>query len=738
MFCGTLLGAAQAPAQETGQAETGAQTSQSATPSDTAVELNRIVVSETLEDPTGPVDGYRAQRSSSGTKLDIPIEELPLSIQVLPRDIIEDSNADRVEDTVLAATGAAVGNTFGAINESFILRGFAADVADNGALSTFGPVRRRDSANVERIEVLSGPAGALFGFGPPGGVINVVTKKPQEGFFAEGRTSASSRVRLRQEFDINTPVSETWNTNARIVGSLEGTDSFRFRQAFDQSFPESRQFVAPSISFEPTDDLSVVFKAQYMRDDVVFDRGVPIDAGGDAVTGIDAFFGDEEFSDFRVRAIIGDLEVGYEINEDWGLSFRGSIDDNKRDGFSLEPEILSPISFPGALLGLPIDVVAGETVLRQLEDRDQGIRRFFGRTDLNGTFRIGPVSHDLLLSVDAQRTRSDSKIAQSGVIDAVSIFEPGTPTPLDASDLGPPLITDTVVETVSFTFFDKISWGERLHILGGGRVDILDQTTESSSAGVIDISTTEFSPRVGLVVRPIDNLPVSAFFSYGQSFEPNTEFSITGAPIEPQIGRTFEGGVRVDFLDGDLGLTVTAFDIALENVPVTTDATFFVGSEQESRGVEVALQGAVTPNFNIVANYTYVDSELSSVDPGGLEPALGEPLAGVPEHAFSVLGSYSFDQGTLDGLTLTAGLRYRGGRLATNSFDVPILGILDAIEFDSFVDIDIGASYVLTEDVELEVGISNLLDQEILRGNTGNIAIPEPGIEGFAALTVRF
>ncbi|MEM7528352.1 MAG: TonB-dependent receptor [Pseudomonadota bacterium] len=699
---------------------------------DGTTRLDEIMVIGATEEPTGPVEGYRAERSSSGTKLDLDIDEIPFSLQVVPRDVIRDSNANRVEDAVLSATGASIGNTFGGINEAFILRGFRAEVADNGALVSAAPVRRRDSANVERIEVLSGPSGAFFGVGPPGGVINVITKAPQDGEFFESRSTVSSLFRLRQEVDWNLPISETWNTNARVVAALEGTNSFRYRDFFDSTFPENRQLIAPSIAFEPIDNLSVVMKFQYQRDEVVFDRGIPIDANGEPLSDIDDFFGDEEFSDFRLRQLIGDLEMEYAFNDDWSVSLRGVFDDDVREGFSVEAERVATEDVPLGEGPFPIEVVAGETVLRQLEFRDQGARRSFGRLDLKGSVRTGPLDHTLLLSVDGQVTSTFAKVQQTGIVDAVSIDAPGTPTVLTPDDFRRQTFTQTDLDIVSFSFFDQISWGDRVHLLGGGRVDILKQTNTFFTTDIL-IEETEFSPRVGLVVKPVPDVPISAFFSYGESFEPNLGSREDGSALDPQTGRTFEGGLHFDFFENALGLTLTAFDIELVNVPVSTGGFFVVGSDQRSRGVEVLVQGAVTPNFNIVANYTFTDNELTRVDAGGLEPALGEALAGVPKHAFSVFGTYSFDSGALRGLEVSGGVRYRGPRLASNT-----TRSLDAIEFDGFVDVDIGARYAVSDAVELEVGISNLLNQDILRGNTGSIALPEPGIEGFAGVTVHF
>jgi len=286
----------------------------------------------------GAGDGFQPQQSSALTGIDAPLDELPLSIDVITPDVIEATNAGRVQDVVTATTGAAIGNQFGGLQNSFILRGFDANVSENGGPSAFSENRQHDSANVERIEVLSGPSSALFGFGPPGGVVNVISKTPQNEQFARFETELSSLASLRQEFDLNSPLTADGNVTARLTGAIEGSDSFRFSDFSDETFTEDRVSLSPSILFEPTDDLSVLLLGDFTQDTRIFDRGIAIGLDGEPVSDIDDFLGDPQFDDFISENISGSVEVIYDLNSDWFVTGTLAGNQNKRDGYAVEAE----------------------------------------------------------------------------------------------------------------------------------------------------------------------------------------------------------------------------------------------------------------------------------------------------------------------------------------------------------------------------------------------------------------
>ncbi|WP_421708839.1 TonB-dependent siderophore receptor [Algihabitans sp.] len=366
-----------------------------------------VVEGRDREDPRGPVEGYRATRSVTGTRLDVLLDEQPLPIQVLPRDVIEDAGATRLDDIVRLSTSGAIGNSRGGTQEFFTIRGFDASVVRNGA-GTFGLAQQTDTANVERVEVLRGPGSALYGEGAPGGVINVITKRPDDSFFVEASSEASSLIRLRQELDVNLPLEETWDLNARVVGALEGTDSFRFRDDYDETFAEDRQFLAPSLSFSPTPTTDVLVSGEYLRSSDVFDRGVPLNDDGSLAADVDDFFGDPDVGNIESETLGAQLEVAQEITDGLSLRLFGSAVRNDFEGLSLEPNVVSPLNLDAATaaaLGLPGPLVAGDTILRIIRNRDLRREVYSFQSDLNGSVSFGPVTQDLLFPSSISRWR---------------------------------------------------------------------------------------------------------------------------------------------------------------------------------------------------------------------------------------------------------------------------------------------------------------------------------------------
>lgn len=715
------------------------------------IRLEPLVVEGALrEDPRRSVDGYRATRSVTATRLDTPLDELPVPVQVLPREVIEDINATRLEDVVRLSTGGAIGNDFGGVSELFLVRGFESSVVRNGAAEPLGAFQQTDTANIERVEVLRGPASALYGQGAPGGVVNVVTKRPTDSFFAEFASEASSFTRLRQDLDVNLPLAETWNLSARMVGALEWTDSFRLRDDFDETLPEDRQFLAPSLSFSPTPTTDIVISGEALWSSDVIDRGVPLQDNGSLGAEVDDFFGDEEVGNADSRTLSAQIELTQEIADGLSLRLFGSAIRNDFEGLALEPIFLSPINIDAAtaaFLGLPGPLVAGETLLRGLRDRDQKSESYTFQSDLNGQFSTGSLDHDVLLSFEYQDLNRETLFSQTDVIadaDFVSRFAPGTPTPLTRDDLTVFNDQTTEVETVGLILYDQVSLFDRLHVLAGGRIDFLDQTFENHLTGsVTKIDETEVSPRVGAVLEPFADLPASVFVSYGESFEPNLETAAGGGVLAPQTGRVIEGGLRYGFNNDRLEATLTVFDIKLEDVPVATDFDFSAPSTQESRGIEISLQGAVTDNLSILASYAFTDAELTEVGAGGSELNIGESPPAVPKHSVNLLARYDFNRGSLDGLSLTGSLQYASRRtngLATEQPN-PLGGAplrFEATELEPFVRVDIGVAYEFTENVRIEGGVQNLLNQEIANPSFNQLAIPEAPVTGFASLRIRF
>ena len=235
-----------------------------------ALELDAISVTSDYESPTGPVAGYRATRSASATKTDTAIRDIPQSISVVPVSVLDDLGSTHVERALDFAGGVSRQNNFGGLTlYEYSVRGFTtSEFYKDGFSANRGYPSSPDVANIERIEVLKGPAASLYGRGDPGGTVNIVTKKPQPEAFATLHTSAGSWDRYRTALDVNTPLDDQGNLLSRV--NLAVADNHSFRDHVDSQ----RVFVAPSFSWQLNPDTSLLVESEFVRHSSTFDRGI--------------------------------------------------------------------------------------------------------------------------------------------------------------------------------------------------------------------------------------------------------------------------------------------------------------------------------------------------------------------------------------------------------------------------------------------------------------------------------
>jgi iron complex outermembrane receptor protein len=725
--------------------------------------------------------------------------------------------ATRVDDVVTFATGAAKDNNFGGIDDGFLLRGLQASVAEDGVITdngVFSIPQRRDSANAERVEVLRGSGSALYGQGGAGGVVNIVTKRPDATqTFAEAEASYSTFERLRGEFDINAPIMDGFAA-MRIVGALEGTDSFRYDDAFDEAWPSDRVFIAPSLLFGQGTDTRLLLSGEYLRDDTPFDRGIVTDEDGNPLVSADQFLGDPATGPITTEKIKLRTELEHDFNEDWSVRATGTYLDNEIEGEAVEPRARidsglldvnlggvtigdaqfsaaqgacdplnpSPPPFCGVLIDSsfgPNDPLEEGDILRLFRDRDQEDDLLSGRVDLNGIVRTGFLTHNLLFSAEHSSAEGDSRIdfTSEGAAFTDSVVS-GRSSPfilngstLDLSNapsgalVDSILITDEELDTTGFVINDKIDIGEQVHLLLGGRYDIIDQTVVSTTfdglrAGscangpdmttciadpdgpdVTEIEEEKFSPRAGLVVEPFVNTPFSLFFGYTEGIRANTAKTGTGsveeAVLPPQEFTSYEGGFRYGFFDNRLAFTATVFSIDIENFPIA-EGNETIGADVESEGVELNLQGAITPEWSILANYAYTDAVLTD----GPALAVGTRQPGSPEHSASLVSKYQFMDGPYRGFFGTLGLVYHDERVNTIPQEQSVSGVtipFDETRLPEFVRLDLSAGYEFESGSVFEVGVQNVLDEDILQPSIApGIAYPERPVTGFVRFKGKF
>ncbi|NDJ17904.1 TonB-dependent siderophore receptor [Myxacorys almedinensis A] len=583
--------------------------------------------------------GYRVPNATTATRTDTPIRDIPGSIQVIPRQILEDQKTTRIQEALENVSGVRKEGNYGGTDAGgYNIRGFAQDGNFRNGFSDNDFYSSVDTANIERIEVLKGPASVLFGQAEPGGIINVVTKQPLSTPYYSAEFNVGNYAFYRPSFDISGPLTDDGSLLYRLNVAYQNAESFR-----DFNFTE-RVFIAPVITWNISDRTSITFDLEYQNNTYLFDRGLPSLGDRPAPIPISRFIGLPQSvyddSTFRVG-----YRLEHQFSEDWRL----------RNGFSfVSGQSAGTYAIGG--YGLENDQFAPIYV-----GRDDFSRKIYTlQTELVGRFKTGSIVHQPLLGVELRR--NDWAYTSFDVADPIllDIFNPNYDVDFPAIPDEQTFSYTTRRDTLGIYLQDQITFADNLKLLVGGRFDAFRRRDDFGTPE--EESLTAFSPRVGIVYQPIK--PVSLYASYTQSFQPDRFLgrSATNDPFEPTRGTQYEVGIKAD-LSQRLSATLAAFQITKTNVvtpdPNDPDLSIQVG-EQRSRGIELDIGGEILPGWNIIASYAYIDAITSEDN----NIPVGNGLINVPEHAASLWTSYELQNGNLKGLGFGLGLYYVGDRNA--------------------------------------------------------------------------
>ncbi|WP_416674513.1 TonB-dependent siderophore receptor [Egbenema bharatensis] len=598
-------------------------------------------------------DGYAPSNATTATRTDTPLREIPQSIQVIPQQVLEDQRVIRLQDATRNVSGVQSGDSFGGSRDEFIIRGFR---QFNTFRDGFRDSRNlfRDTANIERIEVLKGPASVLFGTLEPGGVINIITEQPLAEPFYSFELQAGSFGFIRPEIDLSGPVSPELDVFYRLNLAYEHSDGFR---DFDQDI--DRIFVAPVLAIELSDRTRLNLEFDYLRDERPFDRGVVAIGDGVADIPVERILGEPD--DFRrTEAWSAGYRFEHDFNEDWTV--RNAFRFQRADTFDnrIDPDTLNEET--------------GE--LTRFYSSNDDLREVYElQTNIVGNFNTGSVEHTLLFGVDWSRQIDDgfNQSPKDFVAAPINIFDPVYGR-VEDRDITEVRFRDSQRRTESWGLYiqDQIDILDNLHFLIGGRFDFVDQLNINRLSGGDRSSQSDeaFSPRVGLVYRPIE--PLSLYASYSRSFSPNSGEQVDGTLLEPERGTQYEVGIRGEVLDGRLTANLAAFHLTKSNVattdPENPDFSIAVG-EQRSQGIELDVIGRILPGWNLIASYAYIDAEVT--EDNFIEE--GVSLPNVPYHSASLWTTYEIQQGDLQGLGFGLGLFFVGDRAGDldNSYELP-------------------------------------------------------------------
>ncbi|MEM6502253.1 MAG: TonB-dependent siderophore receptor [Cyanobacteria bacterium P01_C01_bin.89] len=631
---------------------------------------------------TGQEEGYFAPRSSLGTRTDAELRDVPQSIQVIPQEILADQGVIRLNDAIRNASGVVSGEN-DPRGQRFTIRGFDSSsvLRDGIRLSNGGSGNSgfQELANVERIEILKGPASILFGSLEPGGVINLVTEQPLREPRYELSFRGGSRELLEPSIDFTGPITADGSVRYRLNALYRTEDYYR-----DFDTPVERFFIAPVLAFDIGDDTNLTLELEYRYDERPSDFALPAIGDGVADVPFDRVFGDPG-DKTTAESFRAGYRFDHNFNEDWKL--RNSLYFRRYDTV-VELSLARFLSGFG-LISQEFDASTGDLFLYPGR-LDQFASSVEIQTNVVGEFNTGSFEHTLLAGIDFFRfrdIRGDILTIVPPNPDAISqlnIFDPDYDALLSRNDDDLSVVNSTEGRTDNLGVYiqDQIKLRDNLILLAGLRFDTVSQ--EAISFGLLggdsesERQDSAWTPRVGLVYQPSDN--ISLYASYSQSFTPNTVTTFDGDIIDPERGEQFEVGVRGEFLDDKLSINLALFNLEKDNVaiPDPDNSQFFIAGEpQRSRGVELDIIGEILPGWNIVANYAYLDTELTDDD----DPNSGNRLFNAPEHMANLWTTYEFQSGALEGLMLGLGFNYVGDRFGdlANSFELDDYFLTNAV-----------------------------------------------------------
>jgi catecholate siderophore receptor len=688
-----------------------------AEPDDAAEAANTTVSSVvTITGARKETAAYNPSSSTSATKIDAPLRDIPQTVNVIPEQLLRDQAILSMEDAMKSVPGVGLSHGDGQ-RDQVTLRGFSA-IADQFVDGIRDDALYfRDLSNIERIEVLKGPAAVLYGRGSSGGLINRISKKPGVDR-SELTVRVGSHKERRGEVDLGRRLGEN-GMAFRVTGAVERADSFR-----DQQFLE-RDAVAPSFLLPLGPDTTLLLQGEHLSDRRLTDFGIPSYRGRPVDVPASTYYGaanarDADFSKAEVTA--GGFTLEHRLGE------RASV----RNAFRKYDYTLDRNNtLVGAVNETARTASLNRTNLRREEDG------WFNQTELTHTAALGGMAHSLLYGVEFGQQNKDQVNRSRNGIATVSLFNPVLPVFERNLNVAPSLDNRGIFKTQGAYVQDLVTLSAEWKALLGARYDRFEQETQERRAGQPNLGRldTGWSPRAGLVWQPTASQ--SYYTSFTRSFQPSAEnfaLAANNAQIAPEQTTNKEAGGKFDFLGGALSATASAFRLERTNVKFTdpvTNTLVPVGV-QRTDGLEVTLAGQLPQGWQVWSGYSWLNAKVVS------SPALDNSdnvIKGVPvQGKFATLtsrhsGNLWISKTFGSDLRAGAGVNAFGRRFANPGNTVVLPGYTS---LDAMLGYRIGA-------VDLQLNLTNLLDRSyIVSGHGSSPNLNMPGAPRAARLTARF
>lgn len=636
---------------------------------------------------------YHANEAA-GAKTDLPLRELPQAVRVMSRQSLDDLGATRLDDALDYVGGVSRQNNFGGMWDNMAIRGMAGDsnngmgLLQNGFAGNRGYNGPRDTANIERIEFLKGPAAALYGAGEPGGTLNIVTKAPLWRAARAAEGYAGSDDFYRATLDATGPLSA--DVAYRLNAAAEKRGSMR-------DFIQTRRvLLAPALTWRVAPGTTLDYRGEYLHHAAPMDRGVAAVNGQLGVVPRTRFLGEPGDGDVTAQNSAHQFMLEHRLTDAWALRAGLSWKEGSVEGYATE-----------AMAALQPD---GRTLRRQRRYRDYASKDAVLQAELAGQVRWGGIGHELLVGVETYRFRSDQRMLRVLPTDAAP-YAIDVLVPVYAGMLPqvrPSVDTRERQRNRALYAQDALRLGERWRLLAGVRVDDYEQSLHNLRNGVVTRQSPHaVSPRAGLSYLPTARWTLYA--NAGRSYRPNTGADVAGGALAPERGRAVEAGAKWQGADGRAGATFALYRIDKDHVvtgdPLNPGYSIVAGAVR-SRGFDGDFTGQLDRHWRANASLSYIDAEV--VRDNVL--AVGAGLVNIPRLNGSVLLMY---EGAAAGrpFGIGGGVTYSASRPGEVRTAAQVAAGTRPFELPAYTQARVTAWWRLTPALRLSLDIDNAFDR---------------------------
>ena len=635
---------------------------------------------------------YRQNESSVATRTNTPIEEIPQSVQVLTEELINDQAARQITDLYRSISGV---NAFSYSGVTF--RGFRQDeiLYDGVRGDPFNGFSVPQLFNIEQIQVLKGPSGAMFGSGQPGGIINYVTKKPTATAQRSVELALGNYDYRRGSVELSGPLTDDASQRYRAAYYYDNEQPFRYNTE------QTNEVLDLGYAFDLGQSSEIILQLTDYQQDFQGARlrGVPVDDNGNFVT--EREWNHNEASDFQ------DLEATVyqaRINHEFSLNWRGDLTVRHYDNTEIqnyhEPRGLVDAEYNP--VSNPADAVY---TARQFRNQYRENQATSVTANLIGDLRLGGLEHKLLMGAETYSAENTfiGSYANPGEVPYLEINHPqyGLTSGPYSTDLAAATPSESESQRDGFYVQDQITFNDKANLLLGLRYDQFDD-----QSGATAFDDGDLTYRVGGTYGFSDW--VRAYALYGTGFLPQSagnQDTEVGGPFDPEESDIVELGARWSLMDDAIRVNTAVYEINRENILQATDRVSDDGrtilgnvGKVRSRGFEIDVLGDLTDNWVLNTNYAYNDARVAETSPNGsITNSVGDRFVNAPLHQLGVWTRY--DLPFIDS-AISGGLDYVSEQVSFSGQRVKPYTVFDIswqTEFDQWL---------------LQVNVKNLFDKE--------------------------